>query len=284
MCKIFKISIRLVFISLLLLLFFVCWRVLVADRFIVPSNSMYPTLQQGDRVLVNKLIFGARIYNNLDSIKNGKLTCWRTRGMREIKHNDILVFNFPKKDDKLFFKMNYVFVKRCIALPGDSISTINSFYKNNNFSELLGNIENQTILNATDLDMLDASVKYCQKSNNNDSCHTIKNFGPLYVPRRGDIKQFTKNNILPYKSAIEYETGVNINSLFNTVSDTVTYCFKQNYYFMAGDNVLDSGDSRYWGFVPEDYIVGVVYAVLFNKNKQTGEISFNNSRIFKNGK
>ena len=82
------------------------WRAFVADTFIVPSDSMQPTLMPGDKVKVDKLIFGARIYKSLD-FTDGRLECWRTRGRRGLRPNDIIVFNYPINDGKIGFKINY---------------------------------------------------------------------------------------------------------------------------------------------------------------------------------
>ena len=50
------------------------------------------------------------------------------------------------------------------------------------------------------------------------------------------------------------------------------HTFGHNYYFMAGDNVCDSNDSRYWGLVPEQYIIGVAQCVLYGRDSQTGRL------------
>lgn len=84
------------------------------------------------------------------------------------------------------------------------------------------------------------------------STWTIKDFGPLYIPRAGDIIDLSPKNILLYGKLMEYETG----RIHDTASEQ--YTFMENYCFLAGDNVLNSNDSRYFGLVPEKYIVGVV--------------------------
>ena len=118
--------------------YYLC-RIFIADLFVIPSDSMYPTLQIGDRVWVNKLVAGARIYNDIDSASSSTLQSWRTRGMRNIERNDILIFNYPINDNRISFKINYVYAKRCIALPGDSISAVDGYYKNNNYEGVLSN-------------------------------------------------------------------------------------------------------------------------------------------------
>lgn len=88
-------------------------RILVFDYFSIPTESMYPTLKPGDKVIVNKLILGSRIYSDLHfDIEGQALKAIRTKGLRKIKHNDIVVFNFANHKGKLNFIINNVYCKR----------------------------------------------------------------------------------------------------------------------------------------------------------------------------
>jgi len=86
------------------------------------------------------------------------------------------------------------------------------------------------------------------------------NYGPLYVPKKGTTIKLSLENLPLYKRAIgHYEHNkleVKNNEILINGKTVTEYTFKMNYYFMMGDNRHNSLDSRFWGFVPEDHIVG----------------------------
>jgi signal peptidase I len=258
--------------ALLVVLYAVC-RIFICDQFIIPSQSMNPTLIPGDRILADKLIFGGRIYKKYDFSEGEPLESWRMPGFRKIKVGDVLVFNAPNGygRGKIEFKINYVFAKRCIAIPGDTVSAKNGFYHNSGHEGIIGVYEQQRLLAMTPDSLLPDGVREALPF---DHRTTIKNFGPIYVPARGDTMHLAPSMYRIYKNVIEYESGKEL-SIKNgrLLLDNLPieeYIFKENYYFAGGDNVSDSGDSRYWGLVPEEYIIGIARRISYSRDRNTG--------------
>lgn len=111
-----------------------------------------------------------------------------------------------------------------------------------------------------------------------------KGIDSVYLPRRGEAVVVNSVNIQHYGRCIEYETGY-LPRLYNGEivihADTVmhSYSFKSNYYFVRGDNFADSYDSRFWGILPEDFILGVGLFTWFSRDKDKGCIRW--ERMFK---
>lgn len=113
------------------------------------------------------------------------------------------------------------------------------------------------------------------------------NFGPLVLPKKGMTIQMTKENIALYGLVIrryEYQENVKVEADKITINgkEIKSYTFSQDYYFMMGDNRHNSQDSRFWGFVPKDHIVGEAaftwLSLNYNRTLFNGKIRWN--RIF----
>ncbi|MFV0506781.1 MAG: signal peptidase I [Bacteroidales bacterium] len=100
------------------------------------------------------------------------------------------------------------------------------------------------------------------------------NFGPLKIPTKGETITISKDNISIYRRIISvYEANTleeRDEKIFINGKECTSYTFKMDYYWMMGDNRNNSLDSRYWGFVPEDHVVGKALVVVFSKSAKDG--------------
>ncbi|MBR0393892.1 MAG: signal peptidase I [Alistipes sp.] len=107
----------------------------------------------------------------------------------------------------------------------------------------------------------------------NDSAYkwTQDNFGPMWIPAKGATVTLTMENLPLYRRIIEQYEGHTLATEGEQIiidgEPTTQYTFAMDYYWMMGDNRHNSADSRFWGFVPEDHIVGKASFIAFSKGE-----------------
>jgi signal peptidase I len=286
---------------------FVLWlfvRLFFFQGFKVPTASMNHTLKEGDYILVNKLAYGARIPITPLSIHMGgekyfldllQLPYSRISGYADVQRNDIIVFNLPT-ENQLPVDERREYVKRCIGLPGESISIEESeVYINRSHKPLAapdGQLKRYAVsvkgdafprelyLTASDAQHISKSdtvastqQTYIQGYSPTYFPHVpqIKwnpdNFGPLWIPKKGAKLKLDRATLPLYQRIIETDEGNVITFkdeaiLINGKAESY-YTFRMNYYFVMGDNRYNSIDSRFWGFVPEDHLIGKTLSSVF---------------------
>lgn len=250
-------------------------RLFVVDFYSIPSDSMEPVIEPGDFILVEKLSFGARMYKNFDFLQNDtEPETWRVNGYAPIHAGDVLVFNFPYSRgwNKISMHTSRFYVKRCIGLPGDTLSIRNGYYEING-QRGRGNLEDQETLAGFRGEFspgifhtipFDPAIGW-----------NIVNLGPLYIPAQGDRIKLDSLSCRLYNKMIRYESGkeVRIEDGQIRCDDTLisTYTFRTNWYFMAGDKIWNSQDSRYIGLIPEEFLIGKAVLILTAKDPETGK-------------
>lgn len=251
-----------------LVVLYLAARIFVCDRFTVKGNSMEPTMHSGQQVWVNKLILGGRIYTNFD-FDSHDLKCFRMPGLRKLRVGDIAVFNYPRcgKEESIGFKINYVYAKRCVGAPGDTVWIKDSHVINSSVTQIGIPLQNESRLrNMPDSLLEEMMCLYSGHFAGRVNSWTIKDMGPIPVPGKGTEIIMTEETAAMYSLLIRYETGfapkvmqdgrVTLNG-----REIDNYTFKEDYCLFFGDNLVDSKDSRYIGFVPEKYVIGVVGSI-----------------------
>lgn len=116
---------------------------------------------------------------------------------------------------------------------------------------------------------------------------THANYGPIWIPKKGAKVDLTLQNLPLYERCIKNYEGNDLEvkggQIFINGKPATSYTFKMDYYWMQGDNRDNSLDSRYWGFVPEDHIVGTPAIILisFDKDHRLFDGGIRWNRIFK---
>lgn len=298
----------------------------------VPSASMEHSIPVGKYVWVNKSIPGPRVFPNYPA--------WHFRlpGWRKIRHNDVIVFNFPEADTILierpgesfyYLKRQYPdfekllrsgswgtpqflevkdrprMIKRVVALPGDTLQIaagelyingqlchkqdcIIRLYRWTGHPDLLDRLMKNDHIEPFKrdddmyLELSDSQINAHKDLINNITLESLElNFpdpnifpflpsvswnadymGPVYLPKKGDALALTPEDLPLYKRMITVFEGNKLTTLDDQIlingQPAASYTFKLNYYWVMGDNRPHSFDSRYWGPVPENHILGVV--------------------------
>ena len=304
------------------------------EAFTIPTPSMEKTLLVGDFLFVNKLNYGPRtpltplqvplthqkiwgtdIPSYLDWIK---LPSFRLPGFGEIERNDVVVFNYPNELDKPIDLKTY-YVKRCVGLPGDTLSIDNGSLIINSenlsvpeglqkryflqtdktinervfkrydiweFTKVTGGyyintIEENAIAIGNESFVRDITLYKMDKSLTSERIFPDREnfpwntdfYGPILVPYEGLEIDINKETNSKFGSTIinnENKENVKVEEENLLIDNEIVskYIFKQDYYFMMGDNRHNSEDSRFWGFVPYDHILGEASFIWFSYNYQ----------------
>ena len=257
-------------------------KVFLLASYSIPTDSMEPTLTPGDYILVDKTYMGARLFSLEAAFEQRPFTMHRTWGRHHLQAGDVAVFNYPypQTRDSIGFDVMKYYVKRCMGAPGDSVEITGGHYRING-KPLTGLPEGvremhdklHQVFTVGEKKIEGVSIKAFPKK---ELGWTIVDFGPLRIPRAGDCLLMDRRHFLLYKTLIEWEQGKKLTWLpdgaYLDGRRLVTYRFRKNYYFMAGDNVFNSVDSRYWGLVPEDYVAGKAVRIWKSVDPWTGEL------------
>jgi signal peptidase I len=253
---------RLVKILLVLFILVMLLKLFIVDAFKIPTASMKNTLLEGDFIFVNKAA-----YNITTPIQ---IPFWNKRLSRSIlfetgkpEFNDVVAFEIPNNYYDPASDDYSVLIKRIIGLPGDTIEIKDQI--------LYINHEKYRAPSYLKLNLEELPIeKIKQELFPYNNKWNLENYGPIVVPKKGMKVELTPKNILQWQNAINSEfnkkilsvEGTVINLSGNAVRD---YIFEKNYYFVLGDNRKNSVDSRYFGYVSEDWLIGKAMIIYWSQ-------------------
>lgn len=225
----------------------------VVEAYRIPSESMEHTLEVGDFLFANKFIYGVQTPQRIP-FTDYRLRSFHFPSFRSPQHGDVVVFQLPAYAHDLPATNTPAYVKRCVGVPGDSISMVNKKLIIDHIvvsPAASGMTSTRPMLPK---DFGDSRIFPAGSKFNQD------NYGPVRVPRSGDTLWLGNHEFTFVRNIIEHEGhDVRLNENREISIDGVRrefYVVDKNYYFMLGDNRDNSFDSRFWGFVPEDLIIG----------------------------
>lgn len=277
--------INFLFWSAMTLIVWLFLQIVVFTSFKVPTDSMEPSIESGDYVLVFKPIIGARVFNLFASLRGEEVEIYRLPGWRKVKRGDVLAFHrpYPKNRDKIEMNLMQYYMKRCIGLPGDTLEIRDSYYKIWGVNEELGYLPGQKQVSLQKQSAMEKSGTFHAFPFDSVAGWNIQQFGPLYIPAKGDSIAMNRRHYLLYRRMIEWEqqTILRYHEEEVWLNDQLLegYRFRNNYYFMGGDKSQNSQDSRYWGLLPETFIVGKACFVWKSIDPYSGQFRWD--RFFK---
>jgi signal peptidase I len=237
----------------------------VVDAYRIPSTSMENTLQIGDFLLVNKMSYGLHTPRYLP-FTGQKIPSLKLPLFTHIHRGDVVVFEFPGNKNELKPPEIVYYIKRCLGLPGDTVELrLGQVMVNGDLKPF------PPMGIRTDHPTGDRWSRSAELFPNGSS-YTDVNYGPVIVPKHGDVVTINFRTIDQWKTIIEREGHSVVFRNGTIVIDeavTSSYRVQRDYYFVLGDNRDNSLDSRFWGFVPDDHIVGEALFVYWSWDTET---------------
>jgi signal peptidase I len=259
-----------------------CLKIFFFASFHIPTESMYPAIYPGDWVLVNKLIPGARLFNLAAALRGEKTAIYRLPGLRSLRRGDVAVFHYPYPHSRDTIDMHLLkyYVKRVAGLPGDTLAIHRGRYHINGAPVPLPAAGAATTPAAPgthgDTPGTHGADPLRIFPHTAATSWTLRDFGPVFIPRRGSTVALDSATFPLYRRLIEWEQDAPLALCDSAISlggrPVTSYTFLRDYCFMAGDRADNSLDSRYWGFLPEEYIVGKAWFIWKSVDPHTGRL------------
>jgi signal peptidase I len=236
----------------------------VMASFEVPTPSMENTVMAGDRLFVNRFVYGGSTPYTIP-FTSIRIPHLRVPGFRNVRRGDAIVFDWPGERDRKDKPEQVFYLKRCIGLPGDTVRIEQrTVYVNDRRLPLP---EHAQFLRQQPFPAVFPDHAIFPRG----SAYNGDNWGPVLIPRCGDRIALNASNVDQWEVFIARE-GHEVRSSGDTILldgvPATDYTVARDYVFAMGDNRDNSLDSRYWGFVPAEDIIGTPMMVYWSWNPQ----------------
>ncbi len=236
----------------------------VMASFEVPTPSMERTVMVGDRVLVNKFVYGGTTPYTIP-FTSIRIPHLRVPGFRGVERGDVVVFDWPGDRDQMEKPDQKFFLKRCIGLPGDTVRIDQrTVYVN---GKVLPLPPHSDFLRPQPMPagLSDPGIFPRGAAFNQD------NWGPVRIPRRGDKIALNADNLSQWEVFIAregHQAEVRDGKVQVDGNPCAEYTVARDYIFGMGDNRDNSLDSRFWGFIPVEDVIGTPMVVFWSWDPQ----------------
>ena len=267
---------------------------------LIPSTGMENSLFQGERILVNKWSYGLRV--PLMSLFSYHRWCERS-----VRQQDVVVFNNPAAIGQPTIDRREIYISRCLGVPGDTLLVDSLFSVSSPEAQFNPDKKRLYSYPATKEQLITSLMQTLSITNDglmgsNDSTHvrsfsryeyylleqaisdqnwiqpltekSEKELKPLIVPGKGKALRVYPWNITLLRNTLVMHEGkqaeIKNDTLYIDGKPTQHCFFTKDYYWMASNNSVNLSDSRLFGFVPQDHIIGKASLIWFSKEKGTG--------------
>lgn len=223
---------------------------LLIASFVVPTGSMENEVMAGDFLFVNKFIYGGSTPQTIPFLDT-PLPYFRLPGLRDPEKGDVIVFIFPGNRDQVEADEFQYYLKRCVATSGDTLEVRDKVVHINGVAQT----PPPNVLLSQDVPQPNDHLRTFPEG----AGFTRDNWGPMRIPKQGDVIPLSDSTFFMWHTFIRREGHqVEKNGEIVTIDGkpATQYVVERNYCFGMGDNRDNSLDSRYWGFVPVENVVG----------------------------
>ncbi|HUN66902.1 MAG TPA: signal peptidase I [Bacteroidota bacterium] len=232
----------------------------VLASFEVPTGSMENEIMTGDFLLVNKFVFGGTTPRTVP-FTNYKLPAFKLPAFWHVERGDVIVFMFPGYRDETQPEEFAYYLKRCVALSGDTLQINHRVVTvNGKPIPVPRNVKFNSPLEKPP-GYADARIFPKGAPWNED------NYGPIVIPSKGEKLELNADNYDRWDTFIRREghaVDMRDGKIYIDNREQSTYTVEREYAFGMGDNRDNSLDSRFWGFVPVESIVGTPLIVYWS--------------------